>query len=277
MTSLRIMSNNIWWCDTNRPEWEAKGEDCSAAHRAPGLIRVYEETKPDIIGLQECSARMAHFLMSEMAEKQMPYALLWGRNTPIAYRKDKFELIDSDVCIYPEEVPGLEGSFNDLKTKSYCIAVLRQKDTDQKLIFATTHLWYKSDARQPFSEAAKAWQIGQLINRLDTLQEQYLCPAIIVGDLNTWPTAPAVRTALERGFVHGHDAATEYADDSTGMHYCYGDGWNDTFREGGFGCSIDHILIRGAQNWNIRRFERYCPEYYLPLSDHSPVWIDVEI
>ena len=34
MGFLRIMSHNVWKCDSNRPEWEAKGEDCSAAARA---------------------------------------------------------------------------------------------------------------------------------------------------------------------------------------------------------------------------------------------------
>ena len=125
---MRIMSNNIWWCDENHEAWETQGADCSAKARAPQLVRLYKETLPDILGLQECSARMAHFLMTPMAQEGLPYALLWGRNTPIVYRRDKFELVDSEVGLYPEEVPGLEGSFNDLQTKSYCIAVLRSKE-----------------------------------------------------------------------------------------------------------------------------------------------------
>ena len=37
MSNLRIMSNNIWWCDTNNAAWEAIGADCSAATRASAL------------------------------------------------------------------------------------------------------------------------------------------------------------------------------------------------------------------------------------------------
>lgn len=271
---LRIMSNNIWWCDSNRPEWESQGLDCSAAYRAQGLYRMYQETMPDIIGLQECSARMAHQLMVLFAQNDDPYTLIWGRDTPIVYRRDKFELVDSRVHIYPEEVPGLEGHFNNLNTKSYCIAVLRNKESGQLLVFASTHLWYKSDASQPFSEDAKAWQLERLMDAVETLREVYRAPAVIVGDLNTWPTGKAVQAALRRGFAHAHDAATECTDETSGMHRCDGDGYDTFLREGGFARSLDHIFIQGALT--VRRFARYCPDYYFPLSDHSPAWIDAE-
>ena len=280
MKTLRIMSNNVWWCDANNEAWEALGADCSAKARAPGFVRVYKETVPDILGLQECSARMAHFVMTAMANEDFPYALLWGRNTPILYRRDKFELVDSMVGVYPEEVPGLEGSFNDLQTKSYCIAVLRSKEDGSLLIFATTHLWWKSDdpaakSYQPGSEKARAWQMDALIDRLDELQARYGCGAVVVGDLNTWPTGLAVKAAKARGFVHGHDVAQE-ADRQQGMHYCYGDGFKPEPREGGFDRSIDHILLRGVKG-AVRRFARYYPDYYVTLSDHFPLWIDVEL
>lgn len=271
---LRIMSSNIMWCDTNRPDWEARGEDCSAAHRSKGLYRVYRETMPDILGLQESSARMTHQLMAHFAENNDPYTLIWGRDTPVVYRRDKFELVDSRVHVYPEEVPGLEGSFNNQKTKSYCIAILKSKESGQLLIFATTHLWYMSDARQPHSEDAKAWQLGRLMDAVEELQKVYPCPAVIVGDLNTWPTGKAVQAALARGYVHGHDVATDHADESRGMHRCDDNGYEDHILEGGFAKSLDHILIKGAVS--VSRFERYCPDYFFPLSDHSPTWIDAE-
>ena len=47
---LRMMSHNLWKNDVNRPEWEAKGEDCSAEVRSKGFIKVYKELTPHIIG-----------------------------------------------------------------------------------------------------------------------------------------------------------------------------------------------------------------------------------
>ena len=275
MEKLRLMSTNLWWCDGNHEAWAAIGADCSNAKRAPEIARFYEEWMPDVIGLQECSGRMAHVLMACMTERQLPYTFLWGRDTPIMYRRDKFELVDGDVCIYPEEVPGLEGSFNNLKTKAYALAVLRSKASGKCLIFATTHLWYKSDKSQPGSEVARGWQMDRLIDRLDALQAQYGCGAVVVGDFNTWPAGKAVQTALSRGFVHGHDVATEHADDTTGMHFCCDAGFDGHIKEGGFAHSIDHIMLRGVQG-AVRRFERVLPDYYVPVSDHSPLWVDVE-
>lgn len=280
MTQLRIMSNNLWWCGNNTEAWQAMGADCSDVARAPGFARVYAEYQPDIIGMQECSARMYHQLYTVLAEQASPYAVLWGRDTPILYRREKFEVVDSDVCIYPEEVPGLEGSFNNLKTKSYCIAVLRLKETGQLLAFATTHLWYKSgDPKSPGyypgSEEARAWQMNLLIDKLEQFRKKYDCPAVILGDFNTWAGGAAVQTALARGYLYAHDIATEYADNTTGMHVCNADGYQTVLREGNW--SLDHILVRGFAEDAVKRFDRCCPDYYWPLSDHSPVWIDVTI
>ena len=41
--------------------------------------------------------------------------------------------------------------------------------------------------------------------------------------------------------------------------------------------AIDHILVTGAEDGFVRRFERFSPDYYFPLSDHSPAFVDVEI
>ena len=41
--------------------------------------------------------------------------------------------------------------------------------------------------------------------------------------------------------------------------------------------AIDHILVKFAPEGFVRRFERYTPDYYLPLSDHSPAFADVTL
>lgn len=274
MTKLRIMSNNLWWCTNNTPAWEAMGADCSNAARVPGFARMYEEIRPDIIGLQECSARMTRDLMIYLTENSFPYAMVWGGDTPILFHRDKFELVDSQVMIYPEEIPGLEGSFNNLKTKSFCVAVLRMKENGRYLIFSTTHLMYKSEAALPGVEKARRWQMGKLIDQIEALQNTYRCPAVIVGDFNTWPSGAAVQTALERGFVHAHDVAAQ-ADETTGMHYCCDAGYDTVIKEGGFEKSIDHILLRDMEG-KVESYARCCPDYYFPVSDHLPLWIDAE-
>ena len=41
--------------------------------------------------------------------------------------------------------------------------------------------------------------------------------------------------------------------------------------------AIDHILVKGMPEGAVKRFDRYTPEYYLLLSDHAPVYIDVTL
>ena len=273
MTKLRLMSNNLWWNTFNTPAWEAMGADCSNEARVPGFARMYRETQPDIIGLQECSARMTRALMIHLAEEDFPYTMVWGGDTPILFRHDKFELVDSKAFIYPEEVPGLEGSFNNLQTKSYCAAVFRLKETGGYLIFGSTHLMYKSEAALPGVEKARGWQMDRLIDQLEAFQANYAAPLVLVGDFNTTPSGRGVQTALERGFVHAHDVA-EVADNTTGMHYCCDAGFATKLNEGDFSHSIDHILLRNFDG-KVETYSRYCPDYYFPVSDHSALWVDV--
>lgn len=281
MGQLRIMSHNVWKCDQNLPAWEAKGEDCSAANRAKGMVRVYTDTMPDVIGCQEMSFVMADEIIRGLAEHGQRYALLWGRDTPIMYRQDRLELLDSDFLLYPTEVPGWEGEFNNEGTKSWCIAVFRDKTDGKKLIFMSTHLWWKSSnpasgSYQAGSDEARVYQLNMAMNRLEEYRAEHDCPVVLVGDLNANYTTPVIRNALKRGYAHAHDIATEYADPDCGYHYCFGDGYKP-YVKAPFELAIDHILVKYAPVDFVRRFERFSPDYYLPLSDHSPVFADVTL
>lgn len=281
MGRIRIMSHNLWKCDNNKPAWAEKGEDCGAKVRSAGMARVYTETLPDLIGCQEASALMAEEILCALDEKGLGYALLWGKDTPILYKRDRFELLDSDFLIYPFAVPNFEGEFNNGNTKSFCIAVLRDKTDGKKLIFMTTHLWWKkSDPAQENyqfgSDEARVYQLNLAMDRLEEFHAKYDCPVVFVGDLNADYRATVVETALQRGFEHAHDLATEYADEDWGYHFCFASGYMP-YEPAPFEKAIDHIFVKYAPRGFVRRFERYTPDYYLPLSDHSPVFADVEL
>ena len=281
MSTIRLMSHNQWKCDQNLPDWIANGWDCSAETRTRGFVEVYKELLPDIIGCQEVSTWMADCLMRYTQEAGLRYALLWGRDTPIFYRQDKLELVDSDFFLYSEEFPDHEGSFNNAGTKSWCLAVFRVKETGTLFMYLTTHLWWKSSDPaskdyQPYSDEARAYQIGLAIHRVGEFQKKYNCPAVIVGDLNADYESLTVQKAIAEGFVHAHDIATDYADETNGHHYCFGDGYKP-YDHKPFKAGIDHILLRGWPEDAVKRFDRWQPESYLALSDHAPVYIDIEI
>ena len=280
------MSHNVWNKNANSPEWEAKGEDCSATARIGGLLRVYRETMPDIIGGQEVSALMADLMKEGFANAPINYTLIWGRFTPILYRADKFELVDSAFGTYPEHLDGYQGIFNDVLSKSWNLGVFRIKENGKLFIFATTHLWWKKSPQteedvgkreyQRGSDEAREFQIAILAEKIKEYREKYHCPAVLVGDLNTNYYSKAVRYLLANGFRHAHDIATEYAEESVGYHNCFPWGYETKYFDLPFEEAIDHILIIGEEEGAIKRFERYSPDYYFPISDHSPAYIDVE-
>ena len=279
MGNLRLMSHNIWNCDNNLPAWQAKGEDCSAQARMPGMVRVYRESGPDIIGLQEVSLLQADLLLRGLLDDGQRYAMLWGKFTPVIYRQDRLELVESEFYTYPEEMDGWDGEFNDVKSKSCSIAVFRDKQDGKLLVFATTHLWWKNNDPkaknyQAGSDEARVYQLNMTMDRLEAYHEKYGCPVVLVGDLNSKYNSPVIQNALAREFEHAHNIAVEFVDEDWGYHYCFGDGYKP-YEPAPFEKAIDHILVKYAPAGFVRRFERYTPEYYLPLSDHSPVFADV--
>ena len=285
---IRLMTHNVWNKNFNSPEWEAKGEDCSASARVWGHLRVYRETMPDIIGGQEVSALMADLLKQGFENEDINYTLIWGRFTPILYRADKFELIDSAFGTYPEALEGFDGSFNDSQSKSWNLGVFRIKENGKLFIFATTHLWWKkspAEESQAFgntqyqlgSDEAREYQIHLLVNKIKEYREKYHCPAVLVGDLNTDYRSKAVQYLLKNGYRHAHDIAIEYAEESIGYHDCFPWGYTTEYYDQPFENAIDHIFIIGEPCGSVKRFDRYSPEYYFPISDHSPAFIDVEL
>ena len=64
--------------------------------------------------------------------------------------------------------------------------------------------------------------------------------------------------------------------EENGYHYCFGDGHKPYVPEP-FENAIDHILVKDISEGAVRRFDRYCPDYYLVLSDHAPVYIDLKL
>lgn len=280
---LRLMTHNVWNRDENLPDWEAKGDNCSAAARIGGLVQVYLDTMPDIIGGQEVSCLMADLLKENCKAAGMDYTLIWGRFTPILYKADKLELLDSAFGTYPETIEGYEGSFNDVKSKAWNLGVFREKATGKVFIFTTTHLWWKKEGAcelgryyQPHSDEARERQVAWMLENIQKYQEKYNCPVVLVGDLNTGYHSRAVEKILSAGYRHAKHIATDYAEESVGYHACTKWGYDPFYSTEPFENAIDHIYLLNEPEGAVKRFDRYSPEYYLPISDHSPAYIDIE-
>ena len=282
MSTIRLMSHNQWNCDNNQPAWEEKGLDCSAEYRLKRFMPLFKEIAPDIIGGQEVSAYMAKLLKLYCQEAENPYAIIWGGYTPLLYKTDKFELVDTEYLYYPETYEGFEGKFNDAGSKSCNLGVFRCKQDGKLFIFATTHLWWMEEYDPKIkysrvgSDRVRTIQLSMACDMIKKYAKKYNCPAILGGDLNTYYRSEAIQTALASGFDHAHDVATDYADDTNGWHHCGRDGFVPMVHKP-FSEAIDHILVHNAPKDMVVRFDRYTPDYYVSLSDHSPVFVDIKL
>lgn len=277
---LRLMSNNVWNCDNNCPDWAARGMDCSAPVRARVLAGIYASLAPDVIGMQEMTNLMTRELTANLREKGLNYAVLWGNFTPVFFRPDRLEVCDTVYFPFPEHYEGYEGIFNDVGSKSCCTALFRVKESGKYFIFSTAHLWWKSSdpaskSYQHGSDEVRAIQADMAVRVLTGIQEKYRCPLVFVGDFNTDYDSKAMRMVMSRGFRHGHDIASEYACAENGYHWCGPDGYVP-YEPKPFERAIDHIVCRDFPEGAVRRFDRATPECILPVTDHSPVWIDAE-
>ena len=108
-------------------------------------------------------------------------------------------------------------------------------------------------------------------------RQKYDCPAVVAGDFNTDYNSKAVGYLFANGFHHAHDIAVEYAEESIGYHNCFPSGYETFYSDKPFECAIDHIMLLGEIAGSVKRFERYSPGYYFPISDHSPAYIDLEL
>lgn len=284
MSKLRLMSQNQWNNTPNREAWEEQGLDCSAEMRMKGHVKVFEELLPDVVGGQEVNKEMQQFFKFYCLEKALPYTQIWGNFTPLFYRADKLELVDTEYILYPAQVEEYEGRFNDVKSKSCNLGVFRVKEDGTLFIFATTHLWWKSSNPasrhyQNGSDEVRAMQMKMATELIAKYQEKYgNCPAFLVGDMNAPLSSPALQYALGvAGYVHAHDVAVEYANDNCGYNSCSPAGPGAAWQDRPHPTAIDHILGKGLPEGAVRRFDRYMTEEYLYLSDHAPVYVDVEL
>ncbi|MBE6580196.1 MAG: hypothetical protein E7650_01100 [Ruminococcaceae bacterium] len=276
MNKLRLMTQNQWNCTNNNEVWEALGLDCSAAVRMKGHIQIFKDLMPDIVGGQEVNMDMQMLFKFYCLEENLPYTIVWGNMTPLIYRADKFELLDTEYILYPAMVADFEGKFNDANSKSLNLGVFRDKQSGKVFIFATTHLWWMSDERRPGSSEVRRRQIKQATELLAKYQQKYdNCPIIFVGDMNARFNSPSIQYALgEGGYSHAYHLATDYRFEERGYNAC-GPKAPGTWQHTPFETAIDHILVKDIPEGAISRFDRYCPDYYLTVSDHAPAYIDI--
>ena len=286
-SAFRLMSNNQWKCDANRPVWIANGEDCSAEARVDGLVRAYKQALPDVIGLQEVSMHMEDLMMARLRSfttdggEGVRYDLITGGDTPILYRCDRLLLIASGFFRYDESIPGYEGCFNNSGTKSYTYGVFQRLEDGKRFALMSTHLWWKSanperPNYQPHSNIARACQINLAIRKMNEVLREFDCPGVIMGDFNAAMGSLCMNAVDEAGWTEAYYVTLGEREDSKGHHPCGDNGYSRT-EPGRFEEAIDHIIVEKNSPIRVNAYKRITDAWFDPVSDHYPLYIDVEL
>ena len=272
---LRIMTNNVWNRDRNSEAWAENGEDCSAPARAPGFVRVYTETRPDVVNCQEMTALMLKLILDGLREKGFDYAGLAINDpvddfTALIYNRETLTLLESGHHVFDYA--------SDAKSKGYTWGRFEHKATGRTFVSLSTHLWWRRESVQPGSNAWRESQAREIVEISKELEAKFGCPVFVQGDFNTRMKSGAFAEFIRGGFSNCRDLASVFADDLRGYHRCGPAGYSREMSPGAYSENgIDHMLVRGLGSAEILSFRHIIPDYYFTLSDHYPVCVDVRL
>lgn len=162
-------------------------------NRRDRILSVIDREKPDVIGFQEATDKMLEWLKETLCD----YVVLGhGRNadyhgegTPIAYRKDMFELhrFEASWLSYTPHVPAsrLEGMGQSNCPRMLIYTELLHRDADKPFAFCNVHTDHEGD-RARVAEC-------QMV-----MQKLFACPwkFVMTGDFNARPNSQPIEAIL---------------------------------------------------------------------------------
>lgn len=262
-SELRIMSSNIWGDYFKNPPHE----------REDLLIAVFRRYSPDVLALQEVTpnwwkSKLFTALSSEYAVVDGDAASQDKTNyTPLMYRKDRFELVDSGWDIFHIKLD---------RSKSLTWAVLKDVKTGKLLVTYSTHFWWKGGVEHDYIRSVNA---EKMIERLEGLRKKYDCAVMGGGDFNCNISSDAYAVMVAASYESSQEFA-DWASPECSHHGNPVRDENNVYRgqlrpsdnEKRF--SIDHLV--GYKPWiRVLREQVILDQDALDASDHSPIFVDV--
>ncbi len=260
--ALRIMSHNIW---------------CGLVSGRDLMLRdIYFKYDPDIIGLQEMTKNLWDSdlipMLSERYELLRPETDGKLDNTPLLYRKDRFEVKDSGWHLYT--------GLNNKDSKSLAWALLRDLTTDRMLGVVSTHFWWKKGAE---SDLARVDDVRQMMAYVNYMRVKYDVPVVIMGDLNCKIDSGAYNAIIAGGALDMRMVARDYSSRKNTHHpYAEFDEERGVYHDGPMpkGChlnAIDHMFVFDQSKVNVSVFEVVTDQNALDASDHCPIFADLDV
>lgn len=259
MIFVRIMASNIWGDYFGNP----------VDIREEQLGKIYEKYDPDILAMQEATPAWNNSkLYAAMKDK---YTFVTSPEAPdnnyvpLVYRTGMFEELESGFVKFPDTPD---------KSKGATWAVLKHIQTGKLLAVFGTHFWYQKFG-DPEHDALRVSNAHLITKCADELCTKYDIATVALGDMNSFPNAPAIQYLRKTGWrlardhaKYTSDVSTHHGDPQRGEDGLY-HGRRTTLT---WEHSIDHIAYRG--NIMPERFVVIEDQDALDPTDHSPIYCD---
>ena len=220
ITSLSLMSFNVCVSAT-----KDAGDFGTLTYdvRTASAIAMLLDLQPDVVGLQEVSAKILALYQSN-TDLMSIYSIIGSGDDPkqsagsgeeglyILYKKDRFDLVSSGVK-WLSDTPDTEHSFfqeaitgNDKGCEFYprkvYYAVLKDKTTNAKFAFCNTHLSYngKVEEYEYLGDTLRKLQAEKLVELINSdAMFDHTLPYAVVGDYNAKPNSDAYNAMMTIG------------------------------------------------------------------------------
>ncbi len=173
---ISVLSQNL------RVDSSSDGEENSVMLRSDRFLWLLDQYQPDLIGMQEFTPSWDFFIFSELEERGYGIVFKYRATnsheaTPIAYKKDKMELLEENYFWLSDTPEEESPSWDDGKGKRCRIVtecVFKEKKTGIQFAHLNTHYGLTDTSEVNSSNLLHTW-----------IEEKYAdMPLILTGDFN---------------------------------------------------------------------------------------------
>lgn len=259
---IKIMTHNMW---------------CKPLYNRRGLLdEMYRKYDPDILLLQETTPRIqAMGFLQDFEDRYtvvLPQIDEYCNNTPLLYKSDSFQLIDSGWHLFDGK--------NNNNTKSLTWAVLKRKEDGRMLGACSVHFWWQT--RSWLDDLCRKYDAEQCLHYVREMTEKYRVPVVLGGDLNCNMSSDAYGCLIENGGVDVRMAAQRYENRINTWHkeptleeetnrYAPGPMPAGTHLN-----AIDHLILFRPEALQVHTLTIPSDQNVLTASDHCPLMMEAD-
>jgi len=264
MSRIKVMSFNL------RVEAPSIDGINDLPNRKGRIMETIETESPDLIGFQEASDGTRNWIRDSLTDYVVVgcgrYKDYRGEGAPLAFRKDKFELVSMETfwlsCTPKIPESRYEGSDQSGCPRIATAVVLKPHDSDELLLFLNTHTDHQGSVSRVLASA-------QL---LEYASQQGL-NTVIAGDFNAQPDSAEIKMMTENKAFPLTDATAMLG----GTYHGFGKLTSDAEDPKKRAVKIDYVFTNLPTNADESYAVEDIPIDGIYISDHRPVVAFVEI